>query len=314
MQTLSRLSLLGWLIAALSVRVLAEAPRSEQTPAVDDQDAVSLRGLFDFQLPKLIRPESVRFTLNPLFGDVLHRDYVRFRTGLRYAFTKHFEVSAEVVPFFDNFGGAGDSGFGVAEYRFGTKIGWHALLDPIVDTAFGATVAMPAPGAPEPLTIGTSRFTPYIVFSRDLAGTPGLGVFLNLAYECFDSDPAPARIPRYRPVHDNLIVTPGIVLHRAPWHYTLATALRTTALDNDSHEYFSILPSLSYEVPERWLPFLPGRLVVGAGYEAIFFGGEFEQRVSSRVRWDFDWFRAARNLGSDVLDTMPWRNVRSERR
>ncbi|HLP02198.1 MAG TPA: hypothetical protein VK163_09240 [Opitutaceae bacterium] len=313
MHLLSRLSRLGCVLATLSAVAFAEETRSRQPASVDDQDAISLRGLFDFQLPKLIRPESVRFTLNPSFGDVLHRDQIRFRTGVRYAFTKHFEVSAEIVPFIDNFGGNGANGFGVAEYRFGTKLGWRTLLDPIVDTAFGATVAMPAPGAPEKLTIGTTRFTPYVVFSRDISSVRGLGAFLNLAYECFDSDPDPDRIPRYRPTRDNIIITPGVVLHRAPWHYTLATALRTTALDGEKREYFSVLPYVSYEVPERWLPFISGRVVVGAGYEAIFFGGEYEQRITSRLRWDFDWVRAARNLGSDVLDTMPWRNGRSER-
>ncbi len=308
-----RLLRLGCALGALAGAAFAAEPRARPGATVDDQDAVILRGLFDFQLPKLIRPESLRFTLNPLFGDIVHRDHIRFRTGFRYAFTRHFEVSAEVVPFLDNFGGHGADGFGVAEYRLGTKIGWRSLLDPIMDTALGATLAIPAPGAPEKLTIGTTRFTPYIVFSRELPGTRGLGVFLNLAYECFDSDPAPDRIPRYRPSRDNLIVTPGVVLHRAPWHYTLATAVRTTALDGGGREYFSVLPSVSYEVPERWLPFISGRVVVGAGYEAIFFRGEFEQRVTSRVRWDFDWVRAARNLGSDVLDTMPWRNGRSEK-
>ena len=286
----------------------AEARNGNGRSSVDDQDAITLRGIFDFQLPKIVRPESLRFTLNPSFGDLVHKDYIRIRTGARYAFTKHLEASAEVVTYLDNFGGNGIGGPGIAEYRLGTKLAWHALLHPYVDTAFGTTVVIPAPGAPEQLTIGTTRCTPYLAFSRDLKTIRGLGAFLNLGYEFFDSDPVPGRIAAYRPQHDNLVITPGVVLHRAPWHYTLATSLRTTELDGDGREYFSIIPSVSYEVPSRWMLHLPGRLVVGAGYEAIFYDGEVKHRITSRVRWDFDWRKAARNLGQNVLDTIPWRN------
>ncbi len=287
-------------------RATAAEPAARST--VDDQDAVSIRGIFDFQLPKIIRPESLRFTLNPSLGDLTQKDYVRVRTGLRYALTRHCELSAEVLPYIDNFGGKGEGGAGLAEYRFGGKLAWNNLLSQYFDTAFGTTVTMPAPGAPEQLTIGTTRCNPYIALSRDLHAVPGLGAFLNIGYEFFDSDPAPGRIARYRPSRDNLIVTPGVVLHRAPWHYTFATPLRTTGIDGGGREYLSLQPTVSYEVPSRWLPRLPGRLVVGAGYEAIFFGSEVEHRFTSRVRWDVDWRKAAHALGDNVLDSLPWRS------
>jgi hypothetical protein len=88
----------------------------------------------------------------------------------------------------------------------------------------------------------------------------------------------------------------------------LATSLRTTALDGDDREYYSAITSVSYEIPSRWMFHLPGRLVVGAGYEAIFYHSEVEHRITSRVRWDYDWRKAARNLGQNVIDTLPWHN------
>ncbi len=296
------------LLACSFAPARADIERTASGSTVDDQDAISIRGIFDFQLPKIIMPESLRFTLNPMLGDFARKDYVRIRAGWRYAPTKHVEVNAEVVPYFDNFGGRGTGGLGIAEYRLGTKLAWPALFHPYVDTAFGATATIPAPGAPAQLSIGTARLTPYVAFSRDLKSARGLGAYLNIGYEIFDSDPDPTRLPRYRPVRDNLIVTPGLVLHRAPWHYTVATSLRTTALDGDGREYFSVLPAVSFEVPSRWVPRLPGRLVVGAGYEAIFFGDEIEHRITSRFRWDLDWAKAARNLGTDMLERMPWRD------
>lgn len=284
---------------------LAAAERRERS-TVDDQDAVSVRGIFDLPLPQILRPELVRFTLHPQFGDVLHGDYIRCRMGARYAFTQHFEASAEVVPFLDNFGGGGRGGAGLAEYRLGAKLAWRTLLQPYVDTAFGVAVTIPAPGAPEDLTVGTTRCLPYVTFSRELHELVGLEAFFTIGYEFFDRDPLPGRVPRYRPRNDNLILTPGVVLHRAPWHYTLATTLRTTALDGPSHEFISLAPSVSYEVPSRWFPSLPGRVVVAGGYEAIFFAGEIEHRFTARVRWDVDWIRAAQSLGQDVLERMPW--------
>jgi hypothetical protein len=239
---------------------------------------------------------------------VVHKDSVRLRTGVRYAFTEHFEASAEVLPYCDNLGGKGPGGFGLAEYRLGTKFAWHTLLQPYVDTALGATVVLPAPGAPADLSIGTTRCAPYIVFSREWAPVRGLNTFLHLGYELFDHDPAPDRIARYRPAHDNFSITPGVVLHRAPWHYTFATSLRSTAPSGDDREYFSVLPSVSYEIPPQWLPRVPGRLVVGAGYEAIFFDSAVEHRFSTRVRWDLDWRKAAHDLGQSVRDHLPWGN------
>ena len=300
-----RLPLACVLLLAASALPLPSAEPRNGGSTVDDQDAVNIRGLFDFQLPKIIRPESLRFTLNPSFGDFIHKDYVRLRTGVRYAVTRHLETSAEVVPYIDNFGGKGEGAAGLAEFRFGTKLAWHNLFAPYFDTAFGANVVIPSPGAPEQLTIGTARFNPYVAFSRDLKAVRGLGAFLNVGCEIFDHDPAPGRIARYRPSHANLIVTPGLVLHRAPWHYTLAASVRTTAIDGHDREYYSVMPGVSFEVPSHWVPRLPGRVVVGAGYEAIFYDSEVKHRITSRVRWDVDWRKAARAIGDNVL---PWRN------
>lgn len=299
------LALAGFALGVAFALPLAAADQPASGSSVDDQDAVSLRGIFDFQLPKILWPKSLRFTLNPLFGDLAHKDSVRIRTGVRYAFTRHFEASAEVLPYLDNFGGQG-GGAGIAEYRLGTKFAWHTLLSPYVDTAMGATIVLPAPGAPEELSLGTTRFNPYLVFSRDWTPFHGFTTFLNLGYEVFDHDPKPGLIADYRPARDNLSITPGVVLHRAPWHYTFATSLRTTAPAGESHEYFSVLPSVSYEIPPKLMLRLPGRLVVGAGYEAIFFGDDTEHRVTTRIRWDIDWRKAARDLGDNVRNHLSW--------
>ena len=293
--------------AALALPLLA-TNQPAGASSVDDQDAVSLRGIFDFQLPKILWPKALRFTLNPAFGDVVHKDSVRIRTGVRYAFSRHFEASAEALPYFDNVGGKGPGGIGVAEYRLGTKFAWQGPLKPYVDTALGATLVLPAPGAPEELSLGTARFAPYLVFSREWRQLRGFNTFLNLGYELFDHDPQPGLIARYRPSRDNLSITPGVVLHRAPWHYTFATSLRTTAPAGDGREYFSVLPSVSYEIPPRLMMRLPGRMVVGAGYEAVFFSGETKHRITTRLRWDIDWRKAAQDLGSNVRDRFSWSN------
>lgn len=297
-----RFTLGGCVLAAALALPLEATDRPSRGISIDDQDAASIRGIFDFQLPKIVWPKALRFTLNPMVGDFVHKDSVRIRTGVRYAFTDHFEASAEVLPYFDNLGGKGPGGVGLAEYRFGTKLAWQGLFQTYVDTALGANVVLPAPGAPEELSLGTTRFTPYIVFSREWKQIRGFNTFLNIGYELFDHDPAPHLIPAYRPVHDNLSITPGVVLHRAPWHYTFATSLRTTAPEGEGRNYFSLLPSVSYEIPPKLMLHLPGRMVAGLGYEAVFFGGATEHRVTTDIRWDFDWRKTARDLGHSVRD------------
>lgn len=293
--SLVRLTLLALVVAP----VLRAAEDRLQRPSVDDQDAVTIRGIFDFQLPKIVWPKSLRVSVNPVWRDFLDKDNVRMRVGARYAFNSHFELSTEALTHFENFGGNSSSSFGVAEYRLGGKWTWSSFLKPYVDTAVGFNVALPAPGAPVDLNIGTARYSPYVVFSRELKKTRGLNAFLNLGYEAFDSNPGAGRIADYRPARDNFSITPGVVLHRAPWHYTFATSLRTTAPSGEGREFFSVLPSVSWEVPKKFQLGTGGRWIAGGGYEAVFFGDEIEHRVSGRLKWEFDW-------GKAVRDTLPW--------
>ena len=49
-----------------------------------------VRGLFDFDLPSIDPPGTVKLTLHPHFGDFVRRDYMRVDTGFRWALNGHF--------------------------------------------------------------------------------------------------------------------------------------------------------------------------------------------------------------------------------
>jgi hypothetical protein len=297
--------LLGALALCRGGAAAAAEPANSREP-VDDQDAITIRGIFDFQLPKIIDPKAIRFTVSPSFGDFLNSDVVRVRCGARYAFSQRFEASVEAVPFFDNFGGSGPGGIGCAEYRVGGKYNWGAVRGFDTDATLGFTVTLPGPGAPPDLTVGTAVFSPYVVFSRDLPRVQGLSSFLNLGCEIFDSDPAPGRIPAYRPSRDNISITPGVVLHRAPWHYTMALSLRSSVLGGENRQYFSVLPSVSWEVPGHYTRWVGGRWIAGLGYEAVFYDHGTENRFTGRLKWYFDWRKAVREMGQKVRANLPW--------
>jgi hypothetical protein len=130
---------------------------------------------------------------------------------------------------------------------------------------------------------------------------------VNIGYEVFDSDPAPGRIAAYRPDRDNVSLTPGVVLHREPWHYALAVSLRST-VEGHGRQFVSLLPSVSWEVPPRYTRFTSGRWVAGLGYEAIFYDEGVENRVVGRLKWEVDWRRAVRAMGDSVRRHLPWSN------
>jgi len=305
MSASSRLARIA-LLPLLAVCCVGAAPDPEVArPTVDDQDAVAIDGIFDFQLPKILDYAALRFTVTPHWSDFLRQDVVRLPFKVRYSFSRHFEGSFEMEPYFDNFGGHGPGGVGVAEYTFGAKYAWNALLQPYVDTALGATVVLPAPGAVPSTNLGTTTFNPYVVFSRDWQRVRDLSSFLNLECEIFDSDPAPGKIA-YRPSKDNFSITPGVVLHRAPWHYTMAVSWRSTLLAGDNQNYVSLLPSVTWEVPTRLTRTIGGRWVAGLGYEAIFYDGGVEQRLTGRLKWDFDWRKTVRDVGNRMRDHLPW--------
>jgi hypothetical protein len=76
----------------------------------------------------------------------------------------------------------------------------------------------------------------------------------------------------------------------------MAVSLRTTALSGGDRQYASLLPSVNYELPQRWTRRIPGRVVVGTGYECAFHPEGVDNRVSAQLRWDFDWRKAATDL------------------
>lgn len=290
------------LIAVLGLLALVPPSASASEPGttqqgkttVDDQDAVTLGGLFDFQLPKLVWPKSLRFTLNPRWRDIIGKDVIRVRTGLRYAFNEKLEGSVEILPFIDNFSGDGEGGGGIAEYRVGAKLAWDSLLAPHADTAIGFLLSMPDGAAPEELTIGTAQLSSYFVFTRPWTDVAGLSSFLNVGFDVFDTDPEPGRIARWRPDRDFVSLTPGLIYHRAPFHYTLSVSVRTTVQD-EARTFVSVKPVVSWEIPERYTLRLPGRWIAGVGWETIFYDDGIEHRLSGRLKWDFDVRRAVSN-------------------
>lgn len=273
---------------------------------MDDQDAVSSGGIFHIQLPKIIDRRSLRFSVSPSGSDVIDREVIRWRFRTRYAFNRDLEGSIETVPYVPNFIRGKDGGWGLVHTAVGGKFNWRsAPWADLLETAFGASALFPAGGAPEEFVVGVPVYTGFAVVSRELESVDGLEAFLNFKAEIFGSTPPAGRIAAWEPDDDNLALTPGIVLHRKPWHYAFSLTLESTVLGNgERREFLTLRPGVSWEVPVQYTARLPGRFIAATTFETTFYDDGTHLRLNLRLQWEVDARKIARDTGRAVMDTL----------
>jgi hypothetical protein len=273
---------------------------------VDDQDAVSFGGIFNFQLPKVIDRRLLRLSVSPSGSDVIDREVIRWRFRARYAFNRDLEGILETVPYMPNFVRGKNGGWGLVQTAVGGKFNWRsAPWAKHVETALGGTALFPAGGAPEEFVVGVPVYTGFVVASRDLDLLEGLEAIVNLQAEVFDSTPPAGRIAPWAPDDDNLALTPGLVLHRKPWHYSFSITLASTVLaDGPRRDFLTLRPGVSWEVPLQYTSRLPGRFIAATTFETTFYDDGTHFRLNLRLRWEVDARKFARDTSRAVLDSI----------
>ena len=115
------LLLLVALGGAQLARAQQAAPSSANAKDADDRPFFSrVSGLFGGDLPQLDLPGTVKLIVRPHFGDLVHRDYMRVETGLRWSLNDDFELNGDTSEFFTH-GLKGSAGYGIGRLRFGGK-------------------------------------------------------------------------------------------------------------------------------------------------------------------------------------------------
>jgi hypothetical protein len=249
-----------------------------------------LRGVFDPVLPDTQERKTWRLSLQPRFGDITRNDHIRIPVGFIYGFNARTDGEIEFEGYLANPLEDG-TGAGISNVRGTLKRLWTPGFDPTMKAAVGVGFECPIEGSPYWLVDGVNRYTTFVTFSRPSSKRLNMETFLNLTYEVLVPSSADGVIPYDRPQDDFVQITTGLLYRRDPFAYGLSLGWEHT-VDGMPMDFYTITPSIIYDVPRRFSFKRPGRWQLGTAVEVRHWESETDVSVRLRVRWLSDSRRA----------------------
>jgi hypothetical protein len=246
-----------------------------------------MRGISDLFTPDTQERRTWRLTLEPHFGDLVHREHFRIPIGAIYGFNDHAEGSFEVDTYVPNVFRDG-AGSGVSNIRGGVKIAWKPNFLNMNSAAVGVNFVRPIPESPPYLNDGVNRYSTYLTFSRPNSRIQNLEEVVNLSYDFITPSRATGTIPHDKPQNDFVKISPGLLYRKDDVTYGLAFSWART-VDGPTEHFFTLTPSIVLMVPERFTFESPGEWQLGAALESKFYHGETDFSFRVRVRWYVDY-------------------------
>jgi hypothetical protein len=277
-----------FLLIALAC-LTAQAQTTALPPPGPPQESLpflsGIRGLFDFDLPSIDPPGTVKLVLHPHLGDLIRRDYMRMEGGIRWALNEHFEIRPEASVYFTH--GLGDSsdGYGVGELRLGGKYiipGWPKAN---TETSITLNVERPVGDPPVDLTDGLNHFAPGLLVQRRWPRHSKITTFAGTGVDLVSVSDVAGTPVRNQPLDDSMNFTAGIIYDLGQIKWTLSATYATTALLGDTTEHFYYLrPNVLWYVPRKYTFHSKTQWILGLGIRASRGPDGTEVSFSNRVR------------------------------
>ena len=283
---LQRLALTALLPLAVASAWAQEQPADN---IHDTQDAhlffSRIEGLFDFDLPRLDPPGTIKLIFHPHFGDFTRRDYVRTDVGFRWAVNRSWEFSSEVSTFITHGLRDGNEGYGIGDWRMGGKYIFTNWLRPEFEASVALNLDQPVGRPPLDLTDGLRHIVPSFDLQHLSARDPKFSTFANFALDLVAHTRVPGTLGKNEPHDNSTALTIGAIYDLGQVKWTLAGTFTTTALLSDHADYFfSVLPSLIWYVPKRFTLHSKTQWIVGLGGRATVGPDGQDFSIGSRVR------------------------------
>lgn len=276
------------LIALLSlVGVEGFAQQNTGTAAAPNRQTFysRVRGLFDFDLPDIDPPGTMKLILHPHFGDLVRRDYMRLDGGVRWAISRRFEVSPEASIYFTHGLGSGGDGYGVGELRMGSKYILPAWPDFDMETSLTLGVEVPVGHAPIDMTDGMNHLTPGILIQRHAIHATKWTTFAGAGLDLVSQSDVLGTPVRNQPRDDSVNFTLGAIYDLGQVKYTLTGTFATTAwLGDESHNFYYLRPNVLWYVPKKYTFNSKTQWIVGFGARISWGPDGSEISFSNRVR------------------------------
>lgn len=273
------------LAASASEPASAEPKPGDARGEPEDRPIFSrIRGLFDIELPDIDPPGTVRLTLHPHFGDLIHRDYLRIATGARWSVSSHLEFNAEAEAFGTHGLGGGGDGYGIGELRFGGKYVCREWLRPLYDTTAGFDVQIPTGRPPLELTDGHNHFSPYLVLRQRCLTNPRLTTFGSVGLDFITMSSVPGNFARNQLHDDSSSITLGAVYDLGQVKWTAEFRYSNTWIGGTDDHAVTINPSVLWYIPRRFTFHSRTQWIIGLGAHSTWGPDGHEIGTSTRAR------------------------------
>lgn len=295
--------LLAGLLASVvaAVAQVAEPADNIRTPQEGRSFISRISGLFDFDLPAIDPPGTVKLTLHPHVGDLVRRDYMRVDAGFRWALNDHLEITPEAAVYFNHGLGDNNGGYGIGAARLGAKYIVRRWPDPDMETSFSLHVQVPTGRPPVDLTDGFNHFAPGVLVQHRASHNPKLTTFAGAGLDFVSPSHAAGTPTRNQPLDDSMNFTVGAIYDLGQLKWTLSTTYATTALLGDETEHFLYLqPSVLWYVPARYTLNSKTRWLLGLGLRASWGPDGSELSLKSRVRAEITFRQVMENIRTRV--------------
>jgi hypothetical protein len=253
------------------------------------EQVLKMREFFDTILPGTLGEHNLALKFSPRFGDLRHREFIRYRFEVRYGATDRLELMAGMTPFSPNPINSGeDHRWGPGEARLGARYDLRRSLPFFDRTTVGIENRIPLGKPPVELNDHYTHVRPWIALSRTLRSFPDTTFYTNLSYDrsvkLVPRGPPPPEVIR-RHISE---VAPGVLYKPGELGYLVEYRFRHFEEVNNPHFGHEVLVGTIWDVPLyrsiKWR--LPGKWQVELGYRVSFEEGrDTDHGVSARVNW-----------------------------
>lgn len=246
-----------------------------------------LSDLFGRDLPELDRPNAIKLTLRPHFGDLVHRDYMRMDTGLRWALNDNLEIKTAGSVFFTH--GLRDStGYGVGKLNGGAKYIFDDLPWRDYETSVELSGETPVGHPPLDMTDGYTHVRPSFAIQHLTERNRHLTLFGGMGLDFITKSSVPGTPAFNEPRDDSVSFTGGGIYDVGQVKWTFTTTYATTALlgEHTSH-FLYVQPGLLWYVPRRFTFNWKSQVIMGLGARATFGPDGMDFSLGSRLRVEF---------------------------
>lgn len=255
-----------------------------------------ITGIFD-DLPQFDVPGTFKVILRPHFGDLVHRDYMRTETGLRWALNEQFDITAEASVYFTHGLGDSDDGYGVGRVRLGSRYLINDWPRWGYDTSLSLTMDAPVGSPPVDMTDGQYHLTPSFIMQRKLPQFRRITAFGGLGLDLLDASDIPGRFGTNQPHEDSVNGTLGLIYDLGQLKYTVSATYATTALISDVTDHFFYLqPGVQWYVPRKFTFNSKTQWIASFGVRTSWGPDGTDVSFRTRVRAEITFRQLMRNI------------------